>query len=199
MELKKLIILIKKNFILLIIIPATIMLSALIYNNTGKTDYKAMLPITISQTATEQTEDYKYDNYYTFRSIDLFTESIEKWFRNPNIVRRTFEKADLEPRRELKDNTKLFKARKLSSNYLEIEYVTDSRENGQKIAKNLIEVLNEEIDKQKKDKETWYKVNASSPYIQINKISNIIISVISLVCGFIITITYILIKHYLKS
>jgi len=83
MEAIKFLKIIRKNLALVIILGVVSSVSALVFYKIKPITYTVFFDINVSQTGVDQTADYKYDNYYSGKAVDTFTDSLEKWFKNP--------------------------------------------------------------------------------------------------------------------
>ncbi|MBD3245152.1 MAG: hypothetical protein GF335_04115 [Candidatus Moranbacteria bacterium] len=197
MELKILIKIIKKNLKLIIFCAILAGGMAVFVNHFKVKDYKVVSSINIIQLGKDQTDDYKYDNYYSQRAIEVFSDSFEKWFNDPTLIRRVIKESQLS--RSIEKPSKFIKARKLAPNYLEISFDTLSPKEGQKIQENIAKIFKNKLQAQKKDKEIWFDLIFSDPYIEKNEISSVVLFLLTLIITAFATVFVVLIIHYLKE
>ena len=196
MELKKIIKIYKKNILFILFFIVIFSVLSLVINNSLRNTYKASFSLNIVQQNEDKTKDFKYDNYYSFKAIEIFSNSLENWLNNPNIAQKALEKSDVNFNDD--DLKGFFKVRRLSFSYLEVEFKSDNKEDIEKIRNSLVETINEELDKLKVDKQIWYKVSGTDAYIENAKYSNTILVITAIISGFLISSIIIFARYYLK-
>ncbi|MEA3273098.1 MAG: hypothetical protein U9Q72_00670 [Patescibacteria group bacterium] len=200
MEVTKLLKIIKKNLALIIILGIVSSVSALIFYKIRPTTYSVFFDINVSQVGVDQTADYQYDNYYSGKAVDTFTDSLEKWFKNPQLITEAYQKAGVDIRTfSSRNRSKLIKARKTGPQYLEVSFNAFNQEQGEKIVASLTTVLREKVINLKEDKEVWFKINVGKPLIVEEKWKLLPLIIVSFTMGVIVGGFLSLFKYYLKS
>ncbi|MBD3299747.1 MAG: hypothetical protein GF347_00150 [Candidatus Moranbacteria bacterium] len=201
MELKAIIKIIKKNLKLILIFTLGLSLIVVFANNLIKTTYKATFSLNVVQEGVDKTQDYKFDNYYALKSIDDLTESLEKWFDNPDLTIEILNQSEIldQNKAEIKNARKFFKARKTAPNYIEVSFKFQNREKIVEISENLVSIINQKLGSQKKQKEVWYSIQSSKPYVEEARIGNLKLGALSILTNFIIIIMILITRDYLKS
>jgi capsular polysaccharide biosynthesis protein len=198
MELIKFLKIIKKNLVLIIILSIISSASTFAFYKIKPVSYLVFFEINVSQQGEDKTEDYKYDNYYSSQAVDIFTDSLEKWFQNPRIITEAYQKAGLDVASfDVKKRSKLIKARKTGPQYLEVSFKIPKKEQGEKIVAGLTSVLEGEVASLGKDKEVWFQINAGDPLIIEDKKEILSLLAISFIIGGILGVFISLIKDYL--
>ena len=200
MELLELIKIIKKNLALILILGVISALSTFLFVKSKPLTYNVFFAITISQVGNDPTPDYKFDNYYSQQAIEIFTDSFEKWFLDPNIITEAYQKAGVNIENvSPKKRSRLVKARKLGSQYIEVNFEAKNTREGELVFKSLVDVMNDKVESLKGDKAVWFKVNAENSLITKKEWNLFVVIIVSFVVGAAIGIFFSLLKHYLKA
>ncbi len=198
MELVKFLKILKENLALIIILGVISCVSALVFYKIKPVTYSVFFDINISQKGEDQTDDYQYDNYYSGQAIDIFTDSLEKWFGNPRIITESYQKAGVDlDSFSMRKRSKLVKARKTGPQYLEVNFKAVDRSQGEKIVNGLVAVLEKEIAALGEEKQVWFKIDAGTPLIVEEKWSIPLLATIAFLTGGIVGIFLSLFKNYL--
>jgi capsular polysaccharide biosynthesis protein len=109
--------------------------------------YENDMLLLISRNGTQNTADYKYDGYYAVQASDVFADNISQWLSSASVASEIYSRAGAENKmRSLKDFSKVFKADKLSSQYVRVRYETNDKETAIKLARAMTDVLQEKAD-----------------------------------------------------
>ena len=166
MELAQGIRIIRKNIILIAVIALISAASGFLFYRLRPLTYDVFCAITVSQDREDKTEDYKYDNYYSQQAIDTFTDSLEKWFGDAQMISDAYGKAGISLEKlTIRQRSKLIKARKLGPQYIELRFNVASREDGIKISKGVVEIVGQRIEELRGDRQVWFEVSAREPLI----------------------------------
>lgn len=120
-------------------------LGGALWANFFEAPYQALLSLDVVQSGSQTVDDYKYDGYYSLLAADEFSKTIQFWLKSPRVVSDIFSKANLPLSAGSGGLDKFFGVKKLSAQYLEIEYGADSEVQAQNLARGLREVLGEKI------------------------------------------------------
>ncbi len=90
----------------------------------GGEKYSVSLNLTISRSGAQQTQDYRYDNYYALKATDEFGNTVAGWFKTPEMAQAIFKKAGLDSSLPQNFNvlSRQFKAAKISPNSVEVRF-----------------------------------------------------------------------------
>jgi capsular polysaccharide biosynthesis protein len=109
--------------------------------------YENDMLLLISRNGTQNTADYKYDGYYAVQASDVFADNISQWLSSASVASEIYTRAGVENKMiSLKDFSKVFKADKLSSQYVRVRYETNDKETAVKLAHAITDVLQEKAD-----------------------------------------------------
>lgn len=193
MELKEYIIIFKKNFKLFLLVVMLVVAAGIIFQTARPLTYKTFLTLNITREGFQETENYKYDEFYRLQADERFADTVVRWLESPRITMDIREKTGVSSNRK-------FKAKRLSSQMIEIVYITSNIKEAQDLADSAVEILNKETESLNKyqKNESWFKVLGSQPVIAENKFDWRKLIPISLLVGVFLGGWTVLIKHYLE-
>lgn len=200
MELLELVKIIRKNILLIVVMGIVAAVSGVVFYRLRPLTYDVFCAITVSQDREDETTEYKYDNYYSQQAIDTFTDSLEKWFGDAQMISEAYAKAGINiADKSIRQRSKLIKARKLGPQYLELRFQSSSKEDAQKISKSVISVLSQRIEDLRGDRNVWFKVNARDPLIIENRWNLGIVALVTFCSGLLAGVFVSLIRFYLEG
>lgn len=155
----------------------------------------------ISRNGTQNTADYKYDGYYAVQASDIFSDNISQWLSSASVVSEIYIRAKAENEmKSLKSFSKVFKADKLSSQYVRVRYSSKDRETAKNLARAMINVLQEKADllSGASAEQIGFKVIYSDPLSVENKSDFLLNGVLAVIGGLFLGIFMALGKNYLE-
>ncbi len=156
----------------------------------------------ISKNKTQETDDFKYDGYYALQASEIMADSVEQWLKSPEVVNAVYRKAQINFDFEnIKSYTKKFKARKMSSQYVEVKFSAFAKEEAEKISRAIIEVVNSKAEALKKNsaEEVSFSVIGTDPVI-VEDNSNLFLNLfIGFISGLALGIFMVFWKEYFKE
>ena len=127
--------------------------------------YNASLLLNISRTETQTTADYRYDQFYRLQADDKFAETIVEWLKSPGVAQDIFTKAGISSdQKTTRVLSKSFRAEKLSSNLVSLQYSTQTNEEAGKIAPAVSLIISDKIkslNSGARDPD-WFQIDASN-------------------------------------
>jgi len=147
MELKEYLSILKKqkNIILNSVIALLVLTMA--FSLAKPASYDSDLILLIGRNGTQDTVNYKYDGYYAVQASDIFADNVSQWLGSASLVKEIYSRAGVRSDSEtLKSFTKLFAAKKLSSQYVEVRYATADTQSAVKLAHAIVDVLGERAE-----------------------------------------------------
>jgi uncharacterized protein involved in exopolysaccharide biosynthesis len=173
------------------IIMISIIVSVIFYFLQPQT-YKTILTMNITRGASTTSNNYTYDDFYRLQADERFADTVVRWIQSPFIL------SEIVQNIEGVNNQKI-KAKRLSSQVLETEYVTHNKEDANKVSQKLIKLLNQESEnlniEQKQD--NWFIILGSKPIITDNTKSLIFLVALGSFIGFFVAFWVVIIKHYI--
>lgn len=201
MELKQYFQIIKKNFSLFIRIFGIIFLSVLGYFYFRPISYNTSLTINISRLGTQETSDYRFDDFYRLQADEKFAETIVEWLKSPQIVSSIYAQSRIDLKeKSLKKIARIFKAEKRSSQVVFVEFSVSSEKDAQEISKNVIKIISQETEKlnAKQKNKDWFLILGNDPVIRKGVPDYARVFEGTILAGLFLAFFGILLKHYLE-
>ena len=133
--------------------------------------YNASLLLNISRTEEQSTADYRYDQFYRLQADDKFAETIVEWLKAPGVANDIFAKAGLSSNQKtMRALSKSFRAEKLSSNLVGVQYSTEVSDEAARIAPAVSSIISDKIKSLNADARDpdWFQIDASNLIILKN-------------------------------
>jgi len=202
MELKQYLKIIRQNKKMIIAVALLTGLFSFIFSAIQPIKYETSLSLLISKNKTQETDDFKYDGYYALQASEIMADSVEQWLKSPEVVNAVYRKAHINFDFEnIKSYTKKFKARKMSSQYVEVKFSAFAKEEAEKISRAIIEVVNSKAEALKKNsaEEVSFSVIGTDPVI-VEDNSNLFLNLfIGFISGLALGIFIVFWKEYFKE
>ncbi len=185
MELKDYLSVFKRQIKLIIVITFVVTLTAFLVTLIIPVSYKTSVSFLISRADRQKTEDYQFDGYYTIQASELFANTVVGWCKTPSITSEVYKKAGFSASEvDIKDLSKKFKAKKTSSQIVEVQFIQKNEQEANNLVYALINTLEEQtnIIYQKKDQDISFEIIASSPVLSEshpNTVLNVLIGFLS--------------------
>ena len=199
MELKEYLKIIRKKSKLIFAISIATAISAFIFSAVQPIQYETSLSLSITKDKTQMTGDFKYDGYYALQSSEIIATSIEQWLKSPEVVNAIYQKSEINPDfKNIKNYTKKFTAKKMSPQYVEVKFKSNTKEEAEKISAATVEIINAKTEKIKKDseQEISFSVSSENPIIVENRPNTILNLIIGLISGLAISVFIVFGKRY---
>jgi len=164
--------------------------------------YDTSLTLNISRKGNQETQDYKYDDYYRLQADEKFAETIVEWMKSPRIVTDIFSGSGQDPSNlSIKQLTKSFKAEKLSSQVVSINFNSEDEKTSRKISDSIIAILtaNTENLNQNQKENAWFEIHPQEAVVVKKSYNFLLIFFVSLLIGAFLGFWLVLIKLYLKD
>lgn len=200
MELKEYIKTIKKNLKLILIIGIVTAVSAFLFSLMRPVKYETSLSLTVIKDKTQLTDDFKYDDYYALQSGGIIADSTEQWLKSPEVVNAIYQRSQINYEfKDIKSYAKKFTAKKMSPQYVEVKFKSDTKGEAEKISAAIAEVINAKVEKLKESngQEVSFLVNGENPIIIENKPDTILNLIIGLISGLALGIFVVFLRRYL--
>ncbi len=124
-----------------------LMVFATIFTIEKPVSFASDLMLLISRKGTQATDNYKYDGYYAVQASDVFSDNISQWLASASVASEIYSRAKIKTDfTDFKQFSKIFKAKKLSSQYVEVRYETPDEQSAKVIARAIVDVLQEKTD-----------------------------------------------------
>lgn len=205
MELKKLIKTFVKNWILFVVTILVVLGIGAVYKYykaSRPISYEVSLLLNVTRDGIQNTETYRYDDFYRLQADERFADTVVRWLQNPRIVSNVFnETGKVSGDVDLGMLSKVFDAKRLSSQMIDVRFDAESARDAQDISVAITQVINKETKSlnQYQKEDSWFKIIGDEPVIKENKTNWKDILPIFSALGVFLGIWVVLIKHYLTS
>ncbi len=201
MELKEYLRIIKKDMKVFLGVIIVTVLGTFAFFAVKPVTYPTSLALNITRSGSQQTADYKYDDFYRIQADDKFADTVVQWLEDPQTVADIYKAAGLDVSRfSIGQLSKIFSAEKLSSQFVSISFAARSKDSAKKISGAISGVLGRKTDALNKDQNenTWFEILAQDPVIVKYRVSPLILLAISLAAGIFLAFWVVMLRHYLK-
>jgi capsular polysaccharide biosynthesis protein len=201
MELKEYISIFKKHTNLFFTVVFLFVAVGIIFQLFRPLSFRSTLNLNVTRIGTQKTDSYRYDDYYRLQADEKFADTVVNWLGSPRISTDIFNSAGIISA-GLSDNdlSKVFKGRRLSSQMIQVNYVTKDMRTAQKFSEAITKVLNEETGKlnQLQNEESWFTVLGGNPVVVENKFPFLNVIIISFFLGIFLGTLAVFVKNYLE-
>ncbi|HRZ95610.1 MAG TPA: Wzz/FepE/Etk N-terminal domain-containing protein [Candidatus Moranbacteria bacterium] len=200
MELKEYIQIIKKHLKLFICTAVIIILSAFAYFSFRPVSYTTSLVMNITRSGAQNTDNYKYDDFYRLQADEKFAETLVEWLKSPRIEEEILKEAGIDASSySLKKLAKNIKAEKKSSQVVAASFSAQNKKNSENMAQAVSKIISQKTENLNKDQKdsAWFHVIFENPVIRIDEVS--FLTSVLVFFGAVFTAFWIvMIKHYLE-
>ena len=202
MDLKEYILIFKKNSkSFLAIVFLFIILGALL-QFFRPPSYKASLNLNVTRTGTQETSDYKFDDFYRLQADERFADTIVRWLESPRVAVDILSDARIDTGEMTERRlSRYFKAQRFSSQFIRVTFSAGNAETAGKISESAIKILNRETQALNEglEKEGWFKIIGGEPVVKRSGWNWPITILFSVLAGIFLGFWAMLIKHYLSD
>jgi len=201
MELKEYIRIIRKNInVFLLVIAAAVALgfAIMIFKPVS---YTTSMLIDVTRSGTQETADYKFDDFYRIQADEKFVQTVVQWIANPGIESDILSGAGITANNlTLRQLSNSFHAQELSSQAISITFSAPTRDQAQKIAASITNVIAKNTASLNADQKegSWFEIVAHYPVVVQDKYGSLLVLFVSLVLGIFAAFWVVLTIHYLK-
>jgi capsular polysaccharide biosynthesis protein len=201
MELKEYLKIFKENIKLFIITVLVIILSSFAYFALKSVSYSASLTLNITRSGVQQTNDYRYDDFYRLQADEKFAETVVEWLNSPRTVTDVYAKAGISSvSLSMRQLGKIFVPEKLSAQIVSVSFSAKDEQSAKKISEAIAEVIKQNTDSlnENQNEDTWFAVVAQNPVIIQDNVGALIILLASLAMGIFIGFWVVMLRQYLR-
>ncbi|KKT89894.1 MAG: hypothetical protein UW87_C0001G0004 [Candidatus Moranbacteria bacterium GW2011_GWC2_45_10] len=156
--------------------------------------YSANLMLNVTRKGVQNTDDYRYDDFYRLQADERFADTVVRWIGTPQISEEIYTEAGVVPQGKIE-------ARRLSSQMIEAVFILNDKGDARKISDSALKVLNrqtEKLDEFQKG-ETWFTLISSEPFVSEKKIGFVVAFSASVLLGLFFGAWGVMIAYYLKK
>lgn len=199
MELKEYFRIIKKDKGVIVKTIILTLAFTIAFSYLQKTSYESSVSLFIIKDGTQSTDEFKYDGYYALQSGEIVADNLEKMLQSPQVVSEIYQNADIDSNFDkIKKYKKSFTAHKMSNQYVEVSFNSETRENAEKISKSITKTIQQKMEQAKSssEDEVSFSIENNSPVI-IKKEPDIALnSLVGIFSGLFLGMIIVLIKKY---
>ena len=202
MELKEYIKIIKKNSKLILAVAVIVGLTAFLFSVLQPVKYEASLSLFMNKDKTQETDDFKYDGYYALQAGEIIVGSVVERLKSPETVDTIYQEAGVKHNfKNLRSYAKKFTAKKMSAQYVEVKFKTNSREDAEKISAAIVKITESKIKtlKESSEQELSFSIESGKPIIIESKPNAFLNLIIGLISGFVLGIFVVFGREYFRQ
>lgn len=205
MTLKKYFQILGKRIWIFIITIVILLLATYIFSVVAPDKYSGSLSvytlITQEQIPQNQGEFYQYDNYYIFRSSELFADTVITWLKDPVSVAKIYAQADETlPEVGLKKYSRLIQTKKNEPAAVQVTIQSENRDFVDKLIISTRNFIDTKVDDwEKKGLLENTNVDISEPIIIKEKVSILFNLAIALVVSVVLGLALVYFTEYMQS
>lgn len=157
--------------------------------------YRTELVLNVTRNGTQKTDQYRYDDFYRLQADERFADTIVRWIGSPVIAKQI---KDTSGGATLVGN---IKASRLSSQMIDVSYVTQDVQSGKTIADATVRIVNDKIAEldAKQQEQAWFFLAHEEPLVESANISFVKIALGALLIGMFAGFWAVLFAHYFKK
>jgi len=201
MELKEYLQIIKNNLWLFILTTIIVIMAVFAYFYLSPISYSTSLTLNVSRQGVQNTDQFKYDDFYRLQADEKFVETIVQWLQDPRIVTDIYNSAGIDTKNfSLRQLEKSFTPEKLSSQMITVNFSTSNAKTAEKISGAIISVIsktNQDLNKDQKE-DTWFEIVPQDPIILQYKPDFKLVLLGSVLAGMFLAFWVVMLKHYLS-
>lgn len=170
------------------------------YENSKPVNYEVFLLLNVTRSGIQVTDAYRYDDFYRLQADEKFADTVVSWLKTPRVVTDIYnETGKVSGDVSLKELSKIFKTKRLTSQTISVEFSSESAREAQDISEALTKMINNEAKdlNQYQKEDNWFKVVGDEPVIKEHKVKWNDILPIFIPLAIFLGIWVALIKHYL--
>lgn len=195
MDLREYFLILRRELALFSIITLIVVVGALIWQKSQPETYEANLLLNVGRSGGQVTSEYSYDSFYRLQADERFADTVVRWLGSPRVAEDIASVAKASP-------SDGFTAKRLSSQVVEVTFVSSDKQALEGISDSLVGVLNrytESLNREKPQNDSWFTVIGSDPVIRDARVPLVLSFWISIAVGLFIAFWVILFKHYFRG
>lgn len=201
MEFKQYLDIFKKHSKLFLLTVVVFILAGVLFQLFRPLGYNAQLTLNITRIGSQQTSDYRYDDFYRLQADEKFADTVVRWLASPKVAEKILNDSGVATS-GLSHWTlvRMFKAERFSSQVVSLSYSAKTQATAQNLAGSVLKIINQEAEELNKiqKEESWFTVISDEPIIRENKWPWEVVILLSFLVGMLAGLWTVLIKHYLE-
>lgn len=201
MELKEYLKIFRENAKFFIGTAVFAVLAGFAYFTLKPASYSTSLMLNITRDGIQQTQDYRYDDFYRLQADEKFAETVVEWLKNPRTVTDVYARAGIDASGlSLRRLGKVFIAEKLSAQIVTVSFSARDEVSAGKISDAVVETVRQNTDSlnENQGEDAWFAIVAQDPVTIRDHIGAPIIFLASMALGLFLGFWLVMARHYLK-
>ena len=164
--------------------------------------YEVNFSLLISQTKTQETEEFKYDTYYALEAKDKIGDWLVAFLKSPENVNTILDSASFDNSNfRVYDFRNFFRPYKASAQSVGIVFSLKDVSLAKSVVNNTLLAANQELDRAytPSGQDVQFKINSNNPLVSIKDRKVVLTTFVGLLFAFGFAIIYILFKQYLTK
>ncbi len=202
MELREYYLILKKDFGLFLLAVILIVAGSFAYFYLRPASYDTSLVLNISRLGTQETDQYRYDDFYRIQADEKFAETVVEWLKSPRISSDIYTDAGVDTASwNLRQLSKNMSPEKLSAQIVSVNFSSSDEKTAEKISRSIIKIISGNTQSLNKDQKnsTWFEIVPQDPIIKRYYPDNAMILAASLLLGMFAGFWVVMIRHYLRT
>jgi len=199
MELKEYINSIKKYKTLFLATIAAVVLLVFSYFYFRPIFYIASLTLNITRLGTQDTQAFRYDEFYRLQADEKFADTVVEWLKAPRIAADIYTDSGIDAKNfSLNKLAKSFSAERRSPQIVAVNFSASSSILANKLSASIVKIISQNIENLNKDQKenNWFKIISEDPVIIKFTPDYKIIILASLLAGVFLGFWVVMIKRY---
>jgi uncharacterized protein involved in exopolysaccharide biosynthesis len=132
--------------------------------------YTTILSLHIARSGSgSQTNEYQYDDFYRLQADERFADTVVRWLSSPRIVADIYKETGRNISVPAEHTLgKVFSAKRLSSQYIEVRFTTATQETAETMTSSLEKILNQrtkDLNSEAFQNNNWFRIIIEKPVI----------------------------------
>lgn len=200
MELKEYLLIFRKNKKLFFGTAGTIIFIFAAYLLWRPVAFGVAMNLNITRSGTQNSDAYKYDDFYRLQADEKFAETVVEWLKSPRVEEDIYADAGIDTTDySLKRLSGSLMAEKRSSQVVAVAFSVPDRKIAEKISASIPKIVSRNIQSLDQDQQdpTWFEIVPQSPVIRQQEVSTLLVAAALLLSVF-LAFFAVMFKHYLE-
>ncbi|MDD5489411.1 MAG: hypothetical protein PHP25_01875 [Candidatus Moranbacteria bacterium] len=171
MELREYYKILKSNFSVVAYATLIAVVAVYAWSVRESQTFSASFLLNVGRLASQNTADYRYDQFYRLQADEKFAETIVQWLSSPGVAKDILSSAGVKSDdKTIRQLGKSFRAEKLSSGLVGVRYSAQSEDEGKKVAAAAAGVVSDKTKNLNSDTRDpdWFSVNMTDLVVAKN-------------------------------
>lgn len=207
MELRDLIAVIRKQLLMILLIPVIAVLVVIRLVSSQPVGFESATTFTINRTTSLNQSEvpfYLYDNYYAIQSSGFVADTVLAWFNSPAIIRDIYARANLAVHDDATPRSLIstFRARKIIPSNIELTTVQSDQQRGEQLIVAATQEIQERLtalSASSAQSGGAFTMLAEQPLTTLQPAKTIFLAIAAAAAGLIASLALAFLRHYLEK